>query len=342
MVGAGIDHPTFDINRMVLNELTVTGSFVYDLDGFAKALEMLASDGFPCDLLIEPGEVALDGIASTLESLASGRIAGKVMVVPEVGGLMAKGVHPYYPSGNPRFNHVAMSLPADLLGEENRRDICRFFKEVLGFDEIEVMTQDRRRLILSCVHWDQFIFLIAEDDPMRCPRMDHYGFAVGTLDELRGIQERAEAFREARRPARAHRPARRRPGSRQDPLPLRQLSAPDDVRNPVLGVPTAGAVDPRWRQPPAEAPFPARYGAVMSLPIPPNPADTPDVEMTRTPPPRRSGSNVFAPSTCRESHCSCRTLGMSARPCCSSRSVSKRWPRRAAGSPPHGGSSMEL
>ena len=63
MVGAGIDHPTFDINRMVLNELTVTGSFVYDLDGFARALEMLASDGFPCDLLIEPGDVALDGIA---------------------------------------------------------------------------------------------------------------------------------------------------------------------------------------------------------------------------------------------------------------------------------------
>ena len=41
------------------------------------------------------------------------------------------------------------------------------------------MTEDRRRLILSCVHWDQFIFLIAEDDPMRCPRMDHFGFAVG-------------------------------------------------------------------------------------------------------------------------------------------------------------------
>ncbi len=34
MVGAGIDHPTFDINRMILNELTVTGSFIYDLGGF--------------------------------------------------------------------------------------------------------------------------------------------------------------------------------------------------------------------------------------------------------------------------------------------------------------------
>jgi L-iditol 2-dehydrogenase len=84
MVGAGIDHPKFDINRMVLNELTVTGSFVYDFDGFARALELLASDDFPCDLLIEPGEVSLDGIPSALESLATGRIAGKMMVVPEV------------------------------------------------------------------------------------------------------------------------------------------------------------------------------------------------------------------------------------------------------------------
>jgi len=103
--------------------------------------------------------------------------------------------HPYYPSGNPRFNHVAMSLPAELLDEKNRTDICGFFDEVLGFDEIRVMTEDRRRLILSCVHWDQFIFLIAEDDPMRCPHMDHYGFSVGSLDELKGIEERAQAFR---------------------------------------------------------------------------------------------------------------------------------------------------
>ncbi len=103
--------------------------------------------------------------------------------------------HPFYPTGNPRFNHVAMSLPADLLDATNRADVCRFFDEVLGFEEMEVMTEDRRRLIMSCVHWDQFIFLIAEDDPMKCPRMDHYGFSVGSLDELKGIQERAEKFR---------------------------------------------------------------------------------------------------------------------------------------------------
>jgi hypothetical protein len=104
--------------------------------------------------------------------------------------------NPFYKAGNPRFNHVAMSLPADLLDEKNRTDLCRFFSEVLGFDEMPTMTIDRRRMIMSCVHWDQFIFLIAETDPMKCPRMDHYGFAVSSLEDLSRIRDRAVAFKE--------------------------------------------------------------------------------------------------------------------------------------------------
>ena len=84
MVGAGIDHPTLDINRMILNELTVTGSFVYDLGGFERALALLASEDFPADLLIDPADVPLNAIGEALEDLAVGRIAGKVMVVPDV------------------------------------------------------------------------------------------------------------------------------------------------------------------------------------------------------------------------------------------------------------------
>ena len=102
--------------------------------------------------------------------------------------------HPFYPTGNPRFNHVAMSLDADLLDQANRADICRFWSDVFGFDELEVMTEDRKRLVLSCVHWDQFIYLVAEEKPMDAPRMDHFGFSVGSLDELQGVQERAAAF----------------------------------------------------------------------------------------------------------------------------------------------------
>lgn len=104
--------------------------------------------------------------------------------------------HEFYPGGNPRMNHVAMSVPADLLDESGRGDLCGFYSEVLGFDELETMTEDRHRLILSCVHWDQFIFLIAEDDPMRCPRMDHFGFAVSSRGELDAAWQRAKIFRE--------------------------------------------------------------------------------------------------------------------------------------------------
>ncbi len=91
LVGAGIDHPTFDPNRFILNELHVVGSFVYDKGGFERALELLASDGFPTDLLIEAEDVPLDRLSDALAGLAQGRYAGKVMVVPRLsdGGVAA-------------------------------------------------------------------------------------------------------------------------------------------------------------------------------------------------------------------------------------------------------------
>jgi hypothetical protein len=104
--------------------------------------------------------------------------------------------HPYYPSGNPKFNHVALSVPADLLDETNRADLCRYFDEVLGFEELPTETVDRKRLILSCVHWDQFIFLVADDEPMQCPRTDHYGFAVRSREDLVAARDRAVGFRD--------------------------------------------------------------------------------------------------------------------------------------------------
>jgi (R,R)-butanediol dehydrogenase/meso-butanediol dehydrogenase/diacetyl reductase len=84
LVGAGMEPPTFDPNRFLLNELTVTGSFIYDHDGFERALELLASGRMPNHLLIEPEDIALDGISNALVELASGRAAGKVMVVPRL------------------------------------------------------------------------------------------------------------------------------------------------------------------------------------------------------------------------------------------------------------------
>lgn len=102
--------------------------------------------------------------------------------------------HPFYPSGTPRFNHVALSVPADMLDHVGRGDLCRYFSAVLGFDEMPTMTVDRSRLVLSCVHWDQFLFLVGEGAPMRCPETDHFGFALGSREELVAARDRAVAF----------------------------------------------------------------------------------------------------------------------------------------------------
>ena len=82
MVGTGIDPPSFDPNRTIVLELSVCGSFVYDDDGFARALELLATDDFPVDALIDPAEFGLDGVSTAAAGLAAGTHAGKVMIVP--------------------------------------------------------------------------------------------------------------------------------------------------------------------------------------------------------------------------------------------------------------------
>jgi (R,R)-butanediol dehydrogenase / meso-butanediol dehydrogenase / diacetyl reductase len=85
LVGAGMEAPSFDPNRMILNELEVCGSFVYDDGGFDDALALLASGAIPTDLLIEPEDVPLEGIGEALRALAEGRVAGKALVVPRLG-----------------------------------------------------------------------------------------------------------------------------------------------------------------------------------------------------------------------------------------------------------------
>jgi threonine dehydrogenase-like Zn-dependent dehydrogenase len=83
LVGAGMQPPSFDPNRMLLNELTVTGSFVYDADGFDRALELLSTPGaIPTEVLIEADDVGLDRVGEAVRGLAAGETAGKVMVAP--------------------------------------------------------------------------------------------------------------------------------------------------------------------------------------------------------------------------------------------------------------------
>jgi hypothetical protein len=69
---------------------------------------------------------------------------------------------PRFGARKPRLNHVAMSLPADLLDEEHRRLIADFYQDVSAS-----WSSDAHRgpppLVLQVHNIEQFLFLIAED-----------------------------------------------------------------------------------------------------------------------------------------------------------------------------------
>ena len=96
----------------------------------------------------------------------------------------------------PSFNHVAMSVPADLLDEAGRADLLRFHEEVFGWTEMPSLTQDRERLVLRAYNNEQFVYLIGDPEPMRCPGADHFGMSVGTPRELDEMLGRVRNFAE--------------------------------------------------------------------------------------------------------------------------------------------------
>ena len=96
----------------------------------------------------------------------------------------------------PRFNHVAMSVPADLLGEQGRADMLAFYGEVFGWTEMPTLTKDGELFVLRAYDNEQFVFLVADPKPMRCPKGDHFGLSVETPAELHEMLERARKVRE--------------------------------------------------------------------------------------------------------------------------------------------------
>jgi threonine dehydrogenase-like Zn-dependent dehydrogenase len=85
LVGAGVKPPRFDPNRILLNELVITGAFCYDADGFERALAMMCEPGFPTQVLIEPDDVGLHELRDAIGRLGAGEIPAKVVVNPARG-----------------------------------------------------------------------------------------------------------------------------------------------------------------------------------------------------------------------------------------------------------------
>ncbi len=96
----------------------------------------------------------------------------------------------------PRFNHIAVSLPAGDLDADGRVRLVDFYGDVFGLEEYADLTQDRHRLVFRAHSHEQFVFLIAEDEPMTAPRLDHFGLSVATLADFEEVARRAATWHE--------------------------------------------------------------------------------------------------------------------------------------------------
>ena len=95
-----------------------------------------------------------------------------------------------------RFNHVAFAVEPELLNETGRKEITAFYREVFGWQEHEMMTKDRSLLIMGCGRIDQFVYIVGQEPVTTCTSLDHFGLAVRSLDDLKGVVERAKRYRE--------------------------------------------------------------------------------------------------------------------------------------------------
>jgi hypothetical protein len=88
-----------------------------------------------------------------------------------------------------------VSLAPDQLDADGRAAITDFYADVFGFEEYPELTKDRGQLVLRAHHHEQFVFIIAEDEPMTAPRMDHVGLSVASKDDFDEVARRCAAWK---------------------------------------------------------------------------------------------------------------------------------------------------
>lgn len=103
---------------------------------------------------------------------------------------------PRRPGARPYFNHVALSVPRELLTADGRARLLDFFSQVFGWAEMPTMTTDRERFVLQAYTYEQFLYLLGSDDPMRCGPDEHFGMSVATLGELDEMYDRALRYQD--------------------------------------------------------------------------------------------------------------------------------------------------
>jgi len=96
----------------------------------------------------------------------------------------------------PRFNHIALTVAPGALDARGREDLLRFYGEVFGWTEMPGMTRDRELLVMRCHSNEQFVYVHAAEEPMRCGLTEHFGLSVLRVEQLDSTYERARKLAE--------------------------------------------------------------------------------------------------------------------------------------------------
>lgn len=92
-----------------------------------------------------------------------------------------------------RLNHLAIGMAIAEFDERRRCEIADFYREVFGWYEF-TPDEPGDPMILAFDEFGQYLYLIAEEPPLRAAPMAHIGVQVDSRAELDAILGRARAY----------------------------------------------------------------------------------------------------------------------------------------------------
>jgi hypothetical protein len=93
-----------------------------------------------------------------------------------------------------RLNHIAISMDPARLDDVGRADLLAFYGDVFGWTEGDNSGEPGNPLILYTGAFGEFVYLLPGEPSLTAAPLDHFGYQVASLAQLREIVGRAQAY----------------------------------------------------------------------------------------------------------------------------------------------------
>ena len=94
-----------------------------------------------------------------------------------------------------RMNHMELTFPEGYLNAEVKKKIGDFYKDLFGWDNLEVEIVEQKALLLMLdPEVSQFILCAESPNPMRSPGYDHLGLLFETRAEVDQLLAKVKAL----------------------------------------------------------------------------------------------------------------------------------------------------